>query len=111
MTCAASIEYDPETKLYIGTVSSIPGAHTQGETLEELRVNLAEVIQLCLVQQPELEDERAISSAWPRLKSDDGKAANLDRQGVGARASPVGVRGCEGEGQSRQERKRNSYSN
>ena len=44
----AYIEWDPETKLYVGTVPGIPGAHTQGATLDELRENLKEVLELCL---------------------------------------------------------------
>ena len=42
------IEYDPETKLYVGTVPGITGAHTQGETLDELQENMKEVLELCL---------------------------------------------------------------
>jgi len=45
---AAYIEEDPETGLYVGIVSGIPGAHTQGETLDELQRNLKEVLELCL---------------------------------------------------------------
>ena len=33
---------------YIGYVAELPGANTQGETLEEVRENLAEAIQLIL---------------------------------------------------------------
>ena len=33
---------------YIGYVAELPGANTQGETLEEARENLAEAIQLIL---------------------------------------------------------------
>jgi predicted RNase H-like HicB family nuclease len=33
---------------YIGYVAELPGANTQGETLEETRENLAEAIQLIL---------------------------------------------------------------
>jgi len=44
----AFIEYDPETQLYVGIVPALPGAHTQGATLDELRENLREVIELCL---------------------------------------------------------------
>ena len=47
-TYTAYIEFDPKTKLYVGTVPSITGAHTQGETLDELKANLAEVVELCL---------------------------------------------------------------
>ncbi len=44
----AYIEYDPETKLYVGIVPGISGAHTQGATLDELQQNLKEVLELCL---------------------------------------------------------------
>ncbi|MBI4267896.1 MAG: type II toxin-antitoxin system HicB family antitoxin [Chloroflexi bacterium] len=47
-TFTAYIEWDPETKLYVGTVPGIPGAHTQGASLDELRQNLKEVLELCL---------------------------------------------------------------
>jgi predicted RNase H-like HicB family nuclease len=42
------IERDAQTGLFVGTVPGWPGAHSQGETLEELRANLAEVVQLLL---------------------------------------------------------------
>ena len=45
---AAYIEKDPETGLFVGIVPGIPGAHTQGETLDELQRNLKEVLELCL---------------------------------------------------------------
>ncbi|MFQ5615318.1 MAG: type II toxin-antitoxin system HicB family antitoxin [Anaerolineales bacterium] len=44
----AYIEWDPETKLYVGIVPGIPGAHTQGATLDELQGNLREVLELCI---------------------------------------------------------------
>ena len=47
-TFTAYVEWDPETKLYVGTVPGIPGAHTQGATLDELQKNLKEVLELCL---------------------------------------------------------------
>ncbi len=43
----AFIEKDLETGLYVALVPSIPGAHTQAETLDELQTNLKEVIDLC----------------------------------------------------------------
>jgi predicted RNase H-like HicB family nuclease len=49
-TFAAYIEFDPETKLYVGIVPSIPGAHTQGATLDELQANLKEVLELSLAE-------------------------------------------------------------
>ena len=47
-TFTAYIEFDPETNLYVGTIPGIPGAHTQGSTLDELHENLKEVLELCL---------------------------------------------------------------
>ncbi len=47
-TFTAYIEWDPETKLYVGTIPAVPGAHTQGASLDELRDNLKEVLELCL---------------------------------------------------------------
>jgi len=44
----AYIEFDPDTNLYVGSVPGIPGAHTQAETLDELKKNMKEVIELCL---------------------------------------------------------------
>lgn len=42
----AIIERDPQTGLYVGYVPGLRGAHSQGETLEELRENLKEVLEL-----------------------------------------------------------------
>ena len=47
-TFTAYVEWDPDTSLYVGIVPGIPGAHTQGATLDELHQNLEEVVQLCL---------------------------------------------------------------
>ena len=47
-TFTAYVEWDPETKLYVGFVPGLPGAHTQAATLDELQKNLKEVIELCL---------------------------------------------------------------
>lgn len=47
-TFSAYVEWDPESKLYVGIVPGIPGAHTQAATLDELQINLREVVQLCL---------------------------------------------------------------
>ena len=47
-TFTAYVEYDPETKLYVGTVPGLPGGHSKGDTLDELQRNLKEVIGLIL---------------------------------------------------------------
>jgi len=44
----AHIEREQETGLYFGMVPNLPGAHTQGATLDELHSNLKEVVELCI---------------------------------------------------------------
>ena len=51
----AQIERDVETGLYLGIVPNLPGAHTQGATLDELYQNLKEVVGLCLEELTEEE--------------------------------------------------------
>ena len=48
MNYTAVIEYCKNTGLYVGYVPSLSGAHSQGETLEELNANLREVISVLL---------------------------------------------------------------
>jgi predicted RNase H-like HicB family nuclease len=55
---AAYIVKDKETGLYVGIIPGMPGAHTQGETLDELHKNLIEVVKLCLEQMPAEDKER-----------------------------------------------------
>lgn len=45
-TFTAVIEKCPDTKLYVGYVPGFPGAHSQGETIEELNFNLKEVVEI-----------------------------------------------------------------
>jgi predicted RNase H-like HicB family nuclease len=44
----AVIEKCNDTGLYVGYVPGFPGAHSQGETLEEINKNLREVIEMIL---------------------------------------------------------------
>ena len=54
----AIIERCPETGLYVGSAPGLPGAHSQGQTIDELNTNLAEVIEMLLQDgEPELESE------------------------------------------------------
>jgi predicted RNase H-like HicB family nuclease len=54
----AIIEKCPDTKLYVGFVPGFPGAHSQGETLDELNKNLKEVIEMLLEDgEPNLDGE------------------------------------------------------
>ncbi len=47
-TYTAVVERCRETGLYVGYVPGFPGAHSQGETLDELNANLREVIAMIL---------------------------------------------------------------
>ena len=47
-TYTAVIEKDPETDLYVGWIPGFRGAHSQGETLDELNENLREVVEMLL---------------------------------------------------------------
>lgn len=52
------VEKCPQTGLYVGYVPGFPGAHSQGESLDELRANMQEVIELLLEEgEPNLEAE------------------------------------------------------
>ena len=44
----AVIERCAETGLYVGYIPGFAGAHSQGETLDELNANLKEVIEMLL---------------------------------------------------------------
>ena len=54
-TFEASIE--KHGKWYIGWVDAVPGAFSQGKTIEEVEENLKEAVQLILESQRELRDE------------------------------------------------------
>ncbi|HLL14565.1 MAG TPA: type II toxin-antitoxin system HicB family antitoxin [Pyrinomonadaceae bacterium] len=52
------VEKCSETGFYVGHVPGFPGAHSQAETLDELRQNMQEVIEMLLEDgepQPEAE--------------------------------------------------------
>ena len=44
----AIIERCPKTNLFVGYIPGFPGAHSQGETLDELNRNLKEVEEMLL---------------------------------------------------------------
>ena len=57
-TYTAVVERCPDTGLYVGYVPGFPGAHSQGETLDELHQNLTEVIQMLLEDgEPQFDSE------------------------------------------------------
>lgn len=47
-TFTAIVERDLDTNLYVGYIPGLKGAHSQGETLDELQENLKEVIEMLL---------------------------------------------------------------
>lgn len=52
------VERDPETGLLVGSVPGWPGAHSQGDSLDELEKSLREVIAMLLEDgDPKLESE------------------------------------------------------
>ena len=57
-TYTAVVERDAETGLYVGHVPGWPGAHSQGESLDELQANMREVLAMLLEDgEPRLEAE------------------------------------------------------
>ena len=57
-TYTAVIGRCTETGLYVGFIPGFAGAHSQGETLDELNANLREVIAMLLEDgEPELDAE------------------------------------------------------
>jgi predicted RNase H-like HicB family nuclease len=44
----AVIEKSSDTGLYVGHIPGFPGAHSQGESIEELTANLREVVEMLL---------------------------------------------------------------
>ena len=51
---------------YIGFVEEIPGANSQGETLDEVRENLREAVQLVLESNRELAEQALIGQKVER---------------------------------------------
>ena len=60
-TLTAYVEQDPETGLYVGIVPGLPDAHTQAATLDELRPNLQEVLELLF------EEDNSLRERLPRF--------------------------------------------
>lgn len=52
------VEKCSDTGMFVGYVPGFPGAHSQGETLDELRSNMQEVVSMLLEDgEPTLEAE------------------------------------------------------
>lgn len=50
-TYTAIVEQDRDTGLFVGYVPGFRGAHSQGESLDELRQNLQEAVEMLLEDQ------------------------------------------------------------
>ena len=59
-TVKAVIERDHDTGYYVGYVPAFPGAHSQGETIEELRHNLREVLTMLMEDADRPDEGRSI---------------------------------------------------
>jgi predicted RNase H-like HicB family nuclease len=60
------VEHCPDTDVYVGYVPGFPGAHSQGATMDELRITMAEVIQMLLEDgDPSFESEFAGTQTIP----------------------------------------------
>lgn len=54
----AVVERDPDTGTFVGYIPGFPGAHSQGDSLDELQANLREVVEMLLEDgDPLLESE------------------------------------------------------
>ena len=52
------VERCSDSGMFVGYVPGFPGAHSQGETLDELRSNMKEVVEMLLEDgEPKLEAE------------------------------------------------------
>jgi predicted RNase H-like HicB family nuclease len=52
-----SVEWDPGTKLSVGTVPGNPGAYSQEASLNEAQGNLGKVLEFCLEEYKSLFDD------------------------------------------------------
>ena len=68
MSLTAVFQKVPEG--YIGFVEELPGANTQGATLEEARQNLAEAVQLVLAANREIAEQEIADKTVIREKFD-----------------------------------------
>ena len=75
----AIVERDIDTNFYVGYVPGFLGAHSQGETLDELRENLQEVIEM-LFDDPAITAVEDIALAKAIAEGLDGE--NVSREEV-----------------------------
>jgi len=66
MECIFTAIFEKANDWYIGYVEELPGANTQGRTLEEVRENLREAIELILLSNRELTEKNLASKDFIR---------------------------------------------
>ncbi|MBZ0090682.1 MAG: type II toxin-antitoxin system HicB family antitoxin [Sulfuricellaceae bacterium] len=67
---SAVIKRCPQTGLFVGFVPGFPGAHSQGETLDEVNHNLRDVIAMLLEDgEPMLERSLSVFKTSPSLEA------------------------------------------
>ncbi len=61
------IEKD-EDGMFVGSVPTLKGCHTQGKTMDELLENIKEVIELCLEVEGEIPEEHFVGVQQVSIK-------------------------------------------
>lgn len=56
-TFTAYVQYDGKAQCYVGVIPGVPGAHSIGDTLDELRANLKEALELIIEVNPAALDD------------------------------------------------------
>lgn len=77
-TFTAIIERDRDTGYYVGYVPQLPGAHSQGATIEELRANLVQVLTM-LLEDPGLPIEVELIDCVAEQRGDGSRDRGLER--------------------------------
>ena len=66
MTISLTAVFQKVPEGYIGCVEELPGANTQGDTLEETRANLPEAIEMVLEANCTLSEEALAGQSYQR---------------------------------------------
>lgn len=69
MTISLTAVFQKVPEGYIGCVEELPGANTQGDTLEETRANLPEAIEMVLEANRILSEDTLVGQRYQRQPS------------------------------------------
>ena len=69
MTISLTAVFQKVPEGYIGCVEELPGANTQGDTLEEMRANLPEAIEMVLEANRILSEDTLVGQRYQRQPS------------------------------------------